>query len=371
MYLWTTEAVSQGHPDKVADQISDAVLDAYLKIDENARVGCECMLMKDLIVVSGEACADGEVDVPSIVHNVLRRIGYDRPEHSYDFKQIEILDKINTQSPEIASAVVKDEGVLGAGDQGIMFGFACNETESFMPMGHYAAFSVIKALEKDIADHRSGDDWGSIFLPDAKSQVTIKYDDDRNPLAIKTVVLSTQHKQDVSLAKLKEYIHAQIIPPLKEKFGLMMNETEFIINPAGAWHFGGPAADTGLTGRKIVIDNYGPDCPVGGGAFSGKDPTKVDRSAAYMARHIAKNMVNRGAKRATVQLSYAIGMPEPVSIWTDADVLDKSILNLDLTPSGIIDYFKLRRPIYETTASGGHFGRDFPWEALIKPPHAL
>ncbi len=380
MYQWTSEAVSQGHPDKVADQISDAILDAFLSKDRNLHVACECMVMKDLIVISGEVSPCEKIDVEAVVRRVLRRIGYDRPEHSYDGNTVQILDKLNVQSQEIATAVERKDGQIGAGDQGIMFGFACNETKTLMPLTHHLAFRFINALEHDISLHRDGDKWGSIFLPDAKSQVTIQYNDDDKPEAVKTVVISTQHRHDVSLSEVQDYIHSNVIPPLTKEFeGLFNSRTKFLINPAGAWHFGGPGADTGLTGRKIVIDNYGADCPIGGGAFSGKDPTKVDRSAAYAARYLAKNIVHAAlAERATIQLSYAIGIPEPVSVrvMTPDKTYDRILSEVvreivDLSPRGIIEHFDLLRPIYEATASGGHFGREFPWEKCDLAQHLV
>jgi S-adenosylmethionine synthetase len=393
MYQWTTEAVSKGHPDKVADQISDSILDAYLKIDPNLHVACECMVMKDLVVVSGEVSPCDKIDTEAVVRRVLCDIGYDDPVREYDGNTIEILDGINVQSQEIANAVVKKDGDIGAGDQGIMFGYATDETDSFMPLAHHLAFRFINALEEDIASKRQEAHWGSIFLPDSKSQVTINYTDDGKPLSIATIVVSTQHRRDVSLSELREYVHDEIIPPIAEDFGELFNdETKFLINPSGAWHFGGPAADTGLTGRKIVVDNYGGDCPIGGGAFSGKDPTKVDRSAAYAARYIAKNLVASGiANKVTIQLSYAIGVSQPTSVRvitprnrdsyigipaiknihlasstkTDADIGDMIQELVDLSPCGIIERFNLRSPIYARTASGGHFGNaDYPWEKL-------
>lgn len=380
MYQWTTEAVSKGHPDKLADQISDAVLDAYLSINPNLRVACECMLMSDLIVVAGEVSPCDPIDIESVVRTVLKNVGYDRPEHSYDGNKVAVLNKMTVQSPEIAQAVAKDDGRIGAGDQGIMFGYANNATKEFMPLAHHLAFKFINALEADISKNRNGDAWGSFFLPDAKTQVTISYEDDV-PKHVETVVVSTQHRPDVSLKELREYVLSVIVPSVEASFPDLFKKTNYLINPAGAWNFGGPAADTGLTGRKIVIDNYGADCPIGGGAFSGKDPTKVDRSAAYMARYLAKNVVASGfSERATVQLSYAIGVEQPTSVrlitsgWQLGNGNSKSLNEMltnqffklvDLSPSGIIERFDLRRPIYAATASGGHFGRnEFPWEKV-------
>jgi len=277
-------------------------------------------------------------------------------------------------------------GQIGAGDQGIMFGFACNETPVFMPLSHHLAFQAIRYLEKDIAKGREGDQWLSPFLPDSKSQVTVLYDDGGKPERIDTLVISTCHRSDVSLADLEFYVQERVLNHLtKPQLGLFRKTTKFLINPAGEWTFGGPAADSGLTGRKIVVDNYGADCPIGGGAFSGKDPTKVDRSGSYIARYIAKNIVAAGlAEKVVVQLAYVIGVIDPVSIrintfgthdktWMRASpqiLAEEKLVQMvrelvNLTPSGIINKFDLRRPIYQATASGGHFGREeFPWESI-------
>jgi len=381
MFLWTSEAVSKGHPDKVADQIADSVLDAYLEVDPLERVACEVTCCKELVLVTGEVSSRKKVDVEKIVRQRLIDIGYDRPAHSYDGHTVRILDHINRQSDQIAAAVSKADGEIGAGDQGIMFGYACHEAaapsmlasgvRAFMPLAHHLAFRVINALEADRASLGN-----SPLLPDAKSQITIAYEEDGLPSYIDTVLVSTQHKDGMTEGDLYGYLENLVKPLLLESYPQMVTpQTKWLYNPAGLWTLGGPAADTGLSGRKIVVDNYGADCPIGGGSFSGKDPTKVDRSAAYAARHVAKNIVAADlAGRCQVQLSYAIGVVEPVSIriqtfdtgvWTDERFTDLVRDTVKLSPKAIIDRFNLRRPIYAATASGGHFGREgFPWEEL-------
>ena len=373
MYLWTSEAVAAGHPDKVADQIADSILDAYLEANPQTRCGCEVTCCKDLILVTGEVSGkllhDREIDM--LVRNKLIEIGYDRPESGYSATHTQVLNKMNSQSAEIAGAVVKDDGEIGAGDQGMMFGYACNETTVYMPLAHNLAFRIIDLLQEEINRHRKGSEWGSLLLPDAKSQVTVEYNDDHTPKRVHTVLVSTQHRGPL------EPVRELVTKILKNNF---VHDVKLLINPGGPWHIGGPASDTGLSGRKIVVDNYGADCPIGGGSFSGKDPTKVDRSAAYAARYIAKNIVAAGlAKRVQVQLAYAIGVVEPLSVRVDTfgtgrdNELTKLLTSgkiISLSPRGIIERFKLRRPIYAATASGGHFGRaGFPWEelTLVKP----
>jgi S-adenosylmethionine synthetase len=363
--LWTSEAVSEGHPDKVADQISDAVLDAHLAVDPMARVACEVAICGDLVLVMGEITCAEEVAVEPIVRKTLCDIGYDGEESGYDGNTIEIVNKLHKQSGEISGAVTKEDGVLGAGDQGMMFGFACDEVGSpiFMPMTHHLAFEIIGALKTDRGREES------ILQPDAKSQVTVRYEDGV-PVHIDTVVVSTCHKPLVTMGDLQGYMR-NILKECESLngCGLFDEKTKLIINPAGLWTLGGPAADSGLTGRKLVVDNYGSDCPIGGGAFSGKDPTKVDRSAAYMARFLAKNLVVALGGRVQVQLAYAIGIVQPVSVRVivngeDRDANDM-FKDIDLSPKGIIDRLDLRRPIYQATASGGHFGRkEFPWEEI-------
>lgn len=380
MYRWTSEAVSSGHPDKVADQIADAVLDAYMVIDPLERVACEVTCCKDLILVTGEVSSSKQVDVESIVRGKLAEIGYIGGDTCYDNKTITILNKLNTQSGQIAAAVAKSDGDIGAGDQGIMFGFACDETADYMPLAHNLAFHIINVLENE----RKMNPF-SILLPDAKSQVTVAYDDEGNAMYIDTILVSTQHRDlshmanldndEARLSFLRNYLRYLLDGHLGTFKRYITDQTKFLFNPAGLWTLGGPAADTGLSGRKIVVDNYGADCPIGGGSFSGKDPTKVDRSAAYAARYVAKNVVAAGlAKKCQVQLSYAIGVAEPVSVriqsfgtspHSDAALTDLVSESMSLSPRGIIDRFDLRRPIYQASASGGHFGRDgFPWEEL-------
>jgi len=367
MYLWTSEAVSAGHPDKVADQIADCILDAYLEANPLTRCGCEVTCCKDLVLVTGEVSGAplSTEAIERIARKRLLEIGYDRPESGYDGSNVKILNKMNSQSTEIAGAVVKDDGEIGAGDQGMMFGYACDETPEYVPLAHNLAFRIINLLQEEINRHRKGGEWGSLLLPDAKSQVTIEYSDDHTPRGVHTILVSTQHRGP--LEPVRELVTSLVSATLQG--------ARLLINPGGPWHVGGPASDTGLSGRKIVVDNYGADCPIGGGSFSGKDPTKVDRSAAYAARYIAKNLVASGiAKCAQVQLAYAIGVVEPLSVRVDtfgtSRVPDEKIMeavraSMSLSPRGIIDRFDLRRPIYAATAGGGHFGRaGFPWEEL-------
>lgn len=363
MHLWTSEAVSSGHPDKLADQVADALLDAYLTEDPHARVACEVTITKDLVLVTGEITSKAEPNVKEIVRKTICDVGYGSDDLHFNGHTVEILDKINTQSPQISKAVHQGNEI-GAGDQGIMFGFACDETPHFMPLSHALSFAIIDILEKDRRE-------STLLRPDAKSQVTIQYDGPAafpRPVRVDTIVVSTCHSPyQISL------VRSYVMDLLQDKLPFVDKRTKWVINPAGEWTMGGPAADTGLSGRKIVVDNYGADCPIGGGSFSGKDPTKVDRSGAYAARHIAKNLVAaKLAKRATVQLSYAIGVIDPISVRVQTpdyaeenQFTDMVRQTVDLTPRGILERLDLRRPIYLQTASGGHFGRDgFPWEEL-------
>lgn len=375
--LRTSEAVSRGHPDKIADQIADAVLDAYLAGDTLARVACEVIVMHDLIVVGGEVGSETRVEIAPLIRALLREIGYDGTRTKWDGGKVEILDKLTLQSPEIARAVCKGGGVIGAGDQGIMSGFATCATASGLPLAHEIALSVIRALEQDIAQGRQDGNWDSPLLPDAKCQVTVQFNGSE-PEHLHTLVVSSLHRADVSLARLRDHVRETILPRVASQYPRLFSAgTNVLINPAGTWHLGGPSADTGLTGRKTVSDSYGPDVPIGGGSFSGKDPTKVDRSAAYAARHAARNLVAAGlADQATVQLAYAIGMPQPVALSVcsggtsrhlrgDEGLTDLLRATVDFSPGAIIDRFDLRRPLYAATAAGGHFGRDsFPWEFL-------
>ncbi|MFH0734526.1 MAG: methionine adenosyltransferase [bacterium] len=366
-YLFTSESVSEGHPDKVADQISDGVLDAIFTQDPNARVACETFVTTGLVVVGGEITTTAYIDVPEVVRNVIREIGYTKAEYKFDAESCGVLNAIHSQSPDIAMGV--DRG--GAGDQGLMFGYACSQTPELMPMPIVFAHKLIQKL----TDIRKKTPKQMPYLrPDAKSQVTIEYDDDHKPVRVDTVVISTQHDAKVSQTKIKADVINKVIKkviPAK----LLDKNTKYHVNPTGRFEVGGPHGDSGLTGRKIIVDTYGGWAPHGGGAFSGKDPSKVDRSAAYAARHIAKNIVAaKLAKECLVQLAYAIGVAQPVSVFVDTKntgvIADKEISamilkEVDLTPKGIIERLKLRRPIYRKTASMGHFGRndkDFTWE---------
>ncbi len=365
-FLFTSESVSEGHPDKICDQVSDAVLDAMLADDPQSRVACECFASTGMIVVGGEITTNTYVDLQRLVRNVIRDIGYVHAGYRFDADSCSVINVINHQSPDIAMGV--DTG--GAGDQGMMFGYATDETPELMP----ATLVYAHKLVQELATIRKEGKIMKYLRPDAKSQVTIEYNEKYEIIRVDAVVVSTQHDpeatQDVIKADVIENVIKKVIP---SKY--IDDKTKFYVNPTGRFEIGGPHGDTGLTGRKIIVDTYGGRAPHGGGAFSGKDPTKVDRSAAYAARHIAKNIVAAGiAKQCTIQLSYAIGIAQPVSIFVDTHgtshvsgvELAKFIENnLDLTPSGIIDRFDLRRPIYRQTASYGHFGRDeFPWEKL-------
>ena len=367
-YLFTSESVSEGHPDKVCDQISDAILDAILAQDRNARVACETFATTGLVLVGGEITTHAYIEVQEIVRQVIRDIGYTKAEYRFDAESCSVLSSIHSQSPDIARGV--DTG--GAGDQGMMFGYATNETPEFMPMPLMYAHKLVKRL----TDLRKKQPKLMPYLrPDAKSQVTIEYHGQK-PSRVHTVVISTQHDPNVTQKKIKEDVIRYVIKPVIPE-GLLDKETVILVNPTGRFEIGGPHGDTGLTGRKIIVDTYGGKAPHGGGAFSGKDPSKVDRSAAYAARHIAKNIVASGlADECLIQVAYAIGVREPVSIHVDTrgtgripdSELDKAIIKeIDMTPGGIIRRLNLRRPIYRKTASYGHFGRndkDFTWEKL-------
>ncbi|MCI0449587.1 MAG: methionine adenosyltransferase [Chlorobi bacterium] len=368
-YFFTSESVSEGHPDKVCDQISDAILDDILKHDKTARVACETFCATGLVLVGGEITTSHYVDIQKLVRNVVKDIGYTKGDYRFDFHSINVMSAINKQSPDIAMGV--DTG--GAGDQGMMFGYASNETAEYMPMSIVFAHKLVKRL----ADIRKRNRRLMPYLrPDAKSQVTIEYGDNGKPKRVDTVVISTQHDPGVSQKKIKADIIKNVIKKVIPA-RLLDKKTIFHINPTGRFEIGGPHGDTGLTGRKIIVDTYGGKAPHGGGAFSGKDPTKVDRSAAYAARHLAKNIVAaKLAKECLIQLSYAIGVAKPVSIYVDTfgtgRIADRKIAsfiknNIDLRPKGIIERLKLRRPIYRKTAAYGHFGRndtDFTWEKL-------
>ena len=372
-YVFTSESVSEGHPDKVADQISDAVLDSILAQDKRARVACETLVKTGVVIVAGEVTTSAWVDVESLVRKTVLDIGYDSSEMGFDGASCGVLNVIGKQSPDIAMGVDrKDERKQGAGDQGLMFGYATNETDVLMP----AAITLSHRLvERQAMVRKKGKlAW---LRPDAKSQVTLRYEDDK-PVAIDAVVLSTQHSDDISTRKLRDAVMDEILLPVLPKKWLHKG-TKFHINPTGRFVIGGPVGDCGLTGRKIIVDTYGGFARHGGGAFSGKDPTKVDRSAAYAARYVAKNIVAAGlAERCEVQVSYAIGVAEPTSIMVDAfgtSRLSREELtalvrrHFDLTPYGLREMLDLVRPIYQKTAAYGHFGRkdpDFSWEATDK-----
>ncbi|MBU2491739.1 MAG: methionine adenosyltransferase [Bacteroidetes bacterium] len=372
-YLFTSESVSEGHPDKVSDAISDGVLDAIFKEDPKARVACETFVTTGLVLVGGEITTSAYVDIQEVVRKTVKDIGYTEAEYKFDSESCSVLNAIHSQSPDIAMGV--DKG--GAGDQGIMFGYACDQTPELMPMPIMYAHKLVKKL----ADIRKKQPKLMPYLrPDSKSQVTIEYDDNHKPLRVDAVVISTQHDANVKQSKIKadviKYVINKIIPA---KY--LDKKTKYYVNPTGRFEIGGPHGDSGLTGRKIIVDTYGGWAPHGGGAFSGKDPSKVDRSATYAARHIAKNVVAaKLAKECLVQLAYAIGVAEPVSIYVDTKgtgvIPDKDISamiskEVDLTPKGIITRLNLRRPIYQKTAAYGHFGRnekEFTWEALDLVP---
>lgn len=371
-YLFTSESVSQGHPDKVADQISDAVLDAMLEQDPMSRVACETLVTTGLVVVAGEITTKAVVDIPHLVRETIKDIGYSVPGWGFDHDNCAVLVTLDKQSPDISQGVTAGQGLhkeQGAGDQGIMFGYACNETKTYMPMTIHYAHRLVEALT-DARERKKI----PYLRPDSKSQVTLEYDGDK-PVRIHTVVMSTQHAPEAKHDKIKKDLIelAKKVIPAK----LIDSNTIFHINPTGRFVVGGPKGDCGLTGRKIIVDTYGGHGAHGGGAFSGKDPTKVDRSAAYAARWIAKNMVAAGvADRFKLQVSYAIGVAKPLSIHVDAfgtgKLSDEKMVKIieklfDLRPAAIIDRLKLRRPIYRETARNGHFGREldtFTWEKL-------
>ena len=367
-HLFTSESVTEGHPDKIADQISDSILDTLIKDDPNSRVACETLVTTGLAIIAGEITTKASADLPKIVRNTIRDVGYTRAKFGFDYETCGVISAVKEQSPDIAQGV--DPG--GAGDQGLMFGYACDETEELMPMPIMLAHKLVQRLaearKKEILEY---------LRPDGKSQVTVEYDGDR-PVRIEAVVIASQHSNLVKNETLREEIEEQIIKHvIPEK--LLDKDTKYFINPTGRFVIGGPMGDCGVTGRKIIVDTYGGVGSHGGGAFSGKDPTKVDRSASYMARHIAKNIVAAGlAKRVEVQLAYAIGVPEPVSIMVDTfgtgKVSEEKISELirshfALTPREIIEALNLRRPIFKKTAVYGHFGRnepEFTWEKTDK-----
>jgi S-adenosylmethionine synthetase len=371
-YLFTSESVSEGHPDKLADQVSDAILDACLKEDPTSRVACETFTTTGLILVGGEITTNTYVDVQEVARGVAKRIGYDDPSYGLDYESMSVMSAIHAQSPDISQGVsgsgLKEyEGQQGAGDQGMMFGYACTETPELMP----APITYAHKLLNHAAHIRK---MGEVtwMRPDSKSQVTIEYEG-HTPIRIDTVVISHQHDPDVTHKQITEQVIEKVIKPVLEPTGLLDSKTRYLVNPTGRFVIGGPHGDSGLTGRKIIVDTYGGMGRHGGGAFSGKDPSKVDRSAAYMARYVAKNIVAAGlAERAEVQLAYAIGVPFPVSVMVETfgtatvaeEKIEKAVQEVfDLTPKGIITTLDLLRPIYQQTAAYGHFGRpEFSWE---------
>lgn len=382
-HLFTSESVSEGHPDKIADHISDAVLDAILAKDPHARVACETSVATGLVLVFGEISTTAYVNIRQIVKDTIKKIGYDNPEYGFDANSVAVLVSINEQSPDIAQGVNESNETkngafdpldqIGAGDQGIMFGYAIDETPELMPLPISLAHHVMQKIAKV---RKSGE--LTYLRPDAKTEVTVEYDENNHPFRVDTVVLSTQHDPDVTQAQIKKDVIEKVIKTtIPAKY--LDENTKYLINPTGKFVIGGPNGDAGLTGRKIIVDTYGGSAHHGGGAFSGKDATKVDRSASYAARYIAKNLVAAGiAHRIEIQLAYAIGVAEPVSIevntfgtskYSDDQIIKAIRQNFDLRPAGIIKMLDLQRPIYEQTSTYGHFGRtdiDLPWEQTNK-----
>ena len=372
--LFTSESVTEGHPDKIADQISDAVLDDILSKDPNARVACETLCTTGLVLVSGEISTKATYNIQQIVRNTVEEIGYTRGKFGFDAENLAVLSAIDPQSGDIAMGVDElDEKAQGAGDQGIMFGYACDETEEYMPLpitlAHKLARRLSEIRKNKIVDY---------LRPDGKTQVTVLYDEDGEPVSVDTILISTQHSECATQEQIKKDLYEHVVLPIIPS-KLLNEDTKYLVNPTGRFVIGGPQGDTGLTGRKIIVDTYGGYSRHGGGAFSGKDPSKVDRSAAYMARYIAKNVVAAGlARKCEIQLSYAIGVAEPTSVLVETfgtsniseNIIVKAIReNFNLTPKGIITSLDLKRPIYRQVAAYGHMGRndlDLPWERLDK-----
>ena len=367
--IFTSESVTEGHPDKICDQISDAILDDILRQDPNSRVACEACVTTGLVMVMGEITTNGYCDVQKVVRRTVENIGYNRGKYGFDAENLAVLVAIDEQSSDIAMGVDRD----GAGDQGMMFGYACNETEEYMPLpivlSHKLARRLTEIRKQGIV---------SFLRPDGKTQVSVEYDENNKPIRIDSILVSTQHDEQVTIEELKETIIKQVINVVVPN-ELIDEKTKILVNPTGRFVIGGPKGDTGLTGRKIIVDTYGSFARHGGGAFSGKDPTKVDRSAAYMLRYVAKNMVAAGfAEKMEIQIAYAIGIAEPSSIsvdtfgtskYSETELIKIIKENFKLTPKGIIETLDLRRPIYLQTAAYGHFGRtdiDLPWEKLDK-----
>ena len=376
-YFFTSESVTEGHPDKLCDYISDSILDSYLEKDKNARVACETVAGKNTIFITGEITSTANIDIENVTRNAIKEIGYFGSNIDIDFKTCSIISNISKQSPDIALGVDnsletkegKKAKTEGAGDQGIMFGFACDETKELMPLSISLAHKISKRLA-DVRKQKILDYIGA----DGKTQVTIEYDDDK-PLRVDAIVVSIQHKSEITQKQIQNDIKRFVIDDVIPK-KLLDENTKYFINPTGRFVIGGPLGDSGLTGRKIIVDTYGGYARHGGGAFSGKDPTKVDRSASYMARHIAKNIVaNKLARKCEIQLSYAIGVAEPISIYintygtntiSEEEIVKKIKSKFDLTPRGIINYLDLQRPIYRETTNYGHFGKEnLPWEKVI------
>ena len=365
-YYFTSESVTEGHPDKLCDLISDSILDEYLKQDENSRVAVETFASKDKITVAGQVTSNGEVDIENLVRNVIKQVGYDNEKTDMDYRTCKIDINITKQSSDIAMGV----DIGGAGDQGIMFGYATDETENYMP----CAIDMAHKLAKRLADVRKENEI-TYLRPDGKTQVTVEYEDDM-PKRIDTILVSTQHLEEVNMDRLKKDLIEKVINVVVPK-EMMDENTKIYINPTGRFVIGGPSGDTGLTGRKLIVDTYGGYSRHGGGAFSGKDASKVDRSASYMLRHIAKNIVANGyAKKCELQVSYAIGMEKPISIWVNTfgtnKIPEEDIIKIieekfDLTPNGIIKYLDLNKPIYTKTTNYGHFGKEeMTWEKVIE-----
>ncbi len=373
-YYFTSESVTEGHPDKICDQISDAILDAYLKEDPKARVACETVATTGMVFVFGEITSNARINIQEIVRNTVREIGYTRGKFGFDADNLAVLTAIDPQSPDIAMGVDETaDHEMGAGDQGIMFGYATDETDEFMPLTLSLAHKLAQRLAYVRKNHIL-----DCLRPDGKTQVTVEYDDNKKVKRIDTILVSTQHSPAIPLEELRKMVKKYVVDPIIPQ-ELVDSNTKFLFNPTGKFVIGGPQGDSGLTGRKIIVDTYGGAACHGGGAFSGKDPSKVDRSASYMARYIAKNIVaSKIAKKCQIQLSYAIGVAKPVSILVDTfgtssvsnEVIVEAIENnFDLTPKGIIKTLDLLRPIYKQTAAYGHFGRndlDLPWEKLDK-----